>query len=73
MELWIVGKAPPCDGETPWEIAGVYGSRGQALAACLDGCYFILPTRLNAPLPMGTCEAPGLERAPLPCPESVQP
>lgn len=58
QQLWLVGQAFSCETCAPsdestrcWEFQGIFTTEALAVAACVDGNYFIAPVELDKPLP----------------------
>lgn len=60
-ELWMCGQHR---GPESWDFQGIFDSRENAVNACRDYRYFIVPVELNKELPHGEAEltlVPGFE------------
>ncbi len=68
-EIWICGRVARCvrdnrpleSDEPSWELLGVFSSRDKAAALCTDCRFYILPWRLDEPLPEGCDKPEGME------------
>ena len=53
MQVWICGQllGEWKESDSAWAFQGVFSSRGNAVAACRDGAYFIFSAQLDDELP----------------------
>ncbi len=67
MELWIVGQWRALVdvglelSHVAWDFQGVFATRAEAVAACIETSYFIVPATLGETWPHGQVEWKGCE------------
>lgn len=61
--LWVVGRVTDVytnSGKVSWDLEGIFDTEMRALNRCKNAWYFVAPVELNAQLPEGSTEWPGL-------------